>query len=73
MLLIALAFYEYFTTLSEEVRCIWKRKFSLGSVLFFVNRYVLLLNRLARLVQLVVWTGTEAMADTVRFLNPDTK
>ncbi|KAJ3557248.1 hypothetical protein NM688_g1569 [Phlebia brevispora] len=60
----ALAFYEYFVTFSEEIRCIWRRKLSLGSAIFFLNRYALLLNRMARMIQLVTWSE-QGVADEV--------
>ncbi len=51
----ALLFYDYFMTLGDEFRCVWKRKFSGVSVLFFVARYSTLLDRGVKMVQLVSW------------------
>ncbi|KAM5541388.1 hypothetical protein V8D89_004942 [Ganoderma adspersum] len=33
-------FYEYFITISEEVKYFWKRKLTGASILFFLNRYL---------------------------------
>ena len=60
----ALFVYEYCITFSEEVRCIWLRKLSGGSAIFFINRYAILFERAARMVQLVDWAHTpENQAD----------
>ena len=62
----ALFIYHYFLTFSEEVKYVWRRKISAVSVLFLVNRYVVFINRLVRLVQVVSWEDyTEAPADYV--------
>lgn len=63
---VALYLYEYFLTLSKEVQCVWRRKLSVASILFILNRYVVLCNRMIRLVQAVSWAGfTETEADRV--------
>jgi len=36
---VVISFYDITLTFSREVECIWKRKFSVGSLLFFVSRY----------------------------------
>ncbi|KAI0368193.1 hypothetical protein BV20DRAFT_980856 [Pilatotrama ljubarskyi] len=36
-----LIFYEYFITFGSEVRLIWRRKITGASVLFFLNRYIM--------------------------------
>lgn len=53
----ALYCYDYVLTFSQEVRCIWQRRFSGASLLFVLNRYAVLVNRLLRLIQLVSWSG----------------
>lgn len=59
--------YDFILTFPQEIKCIWSRRFSGASLLFAVNRYAVLVNRLVRLVQLVQWKGyTEAEADYVR-------
>ena len=59
--------YDYILTFSREVKCIWSRKVSAAVVLFFINRYVVLANRLIRLIQLYDWHGhREIQADQVR-------
>ncbi len=54
-------------TFSEEVRYIWRRRnFSGGSAIFLVNRYIVILNRIARMIQVVLWIQvTESTADEV--------
>ncbi|KAI0722672.1 hypothetical protein C8Q76DRAFT_782863 [Earliella scabrosa] len=42
MSIIALFAYEYLITLSREVDLFWKRKFTMASALFIVNRYLVL-------------------------------
>lgn len=64
----ALLCYEYCITFSIEVRSIWKRKLSTGSAIFFLNRYVALFGRLARITQLVQWRNVpDVRADQVTF------
>ena len=39
---IVLILYDYFITLGAEVELFWKKKISRASVLFFLNRYLVL-------------------------------
>ena len=64
--LVGLILYEYCLTFSEEVECIWRRPVSGGTVIFLLNRYVTLLYRTLRIIQLVQWTNvTEDEANKV--------
>lgn len=45
--------YEYAITFDEEVRCVWKRRISGASILFVLNRYVMLLASLASIVKFI--------------------
>jgi len=61
-----LLYYDYLLTLQDEIRCIWKRKFSFATVLFFVNRYVTLLYRTLMIVQMLPWANLpEDQADAI--------
>lgn len=61
-----LLYYDYLLTLPDEIRCIWKRKFSFATVLFFVNRYVTLLYRTLMIIQMLPWSSLpEDQADTL--------
>ena len=40
----ALVFYEYAITLGQEIDMFWKRKFTGATVLFMLNRYLLVLS-----------------------------
>jgi len=51
----ALLFYDYILTLRTEILCIWKRKCSFATLLFFVNRYGILLNRTILIMQIRPW------------------
>ena len=52
--------------LPEEVQYLSGRPLSGGVVLFLVNRYTTLVNRVARLIQFVNWSGfSEVEADKV--------
>lgn len=42
-ILSALILYHHFTTIPQEINTLWTRKRSLASLIFFVNRYALLL------------------------------
>lgn len=67
MKFLALFCYDYLLTFAQEVKCIWSRKLTGASLLYVLNRYAVLLNRLVRLIQLISWKGfTEAEADHVR-------
>lgn len=63
---IALLFYDYFLTLPDEVRCVWKGKFTGVTVLFMINRYATIVYRTLMVIQLMSWdTYPEETADTV--------
>lgn len=64
---LALFFYEYFLTLTREIQCVWLRPGSGAAYLFLLNRYIVMANRLLRLIQAVSWHGhTKVDADRVR-------
>lgn len=52
-----LFFYDYALTFPGEVNCIWQRRLSGITALFALTRYVVLLERVARLIQLKSWRG----------------
>lgn len=59
-------FYDFSITVNDEIRCIWKRKFSGATFLFLANRYVGLLYRLVTLFLLLSWsTKARGSADEV--------
>ncbi|KAI0323966.1 hypothetical protein GY45DRAFT_1263739, partial [Cubamyces sp. BRFM 1775] len=45
-----LIFYEYAITFSKEVRLIWRRRITAASVLFFLNRYVMIADNIVTLI-----------------------
>ncbi|GJE92143.1 hypothetical protein PsYK624_082960 [Phanerochaete sordida] len=49
----ALFFYDIFLTISDEISCVWKRKFSLTTYVYLINRYIMFVNLLTRLGGLV--------------------
>lgn len=53
----AILFYDYFLTLPQEVQCIWGRKLSAPTVLFYVNRYGTLISRVFLIGQAITWQG----------------
>lgn len=55
-------------TFADEVRCVWQRKFTGATVLFFINRYFTLLYRTLMVVQMLPWQtfASEAASDLVR-------
>jgi len=59
-----LLFYDYVVTFSREIRCIWGRKFTWATVLFVLNRYLTLLNRILMIVDMLPWQNfPQATAD----------
>jgi len=52
-----LLFYDYMLTFSRELRCIWGRKFSGATLLFFLNRYLTLIYRVLMVVDMLPWQG----------------
>ena len=42
----AITFYDYALTFLDEFRLVWKRKYSIVTIIFVLNRYLLLLNML---------------------------
>ncbi|KAI0765823.1 hypothetical protein BC629DRAFT_1596613 [Irpex lacteus] len=65
---IALSVYEYAITLPQERRLMWQRKLSLASVLFFVNRYAIILENALMLASMAIWAGPDtSLANRVVF------
>ncbi|KAH9939942.1 hypothetical protein B0H21DRAFT_755571 [Amylocystis lapponica] len=63
-----LLFYDYAVTFSREVKCIWGRKFTLATVLFLLNRYLTILNRILMVVDMLPWQSLpQATADKAAF------
>ena len=61
-----LFFFDYILTFHAEISCIWKRKLSAGTLIYFINRYGTMLYRTLMIVQLVSFeSATEAQADLV--------
>lgn len=53
---IALLYYDFMITISDEVEYIWKRKFTGATALFCINRYVtLLVQTLSVIASLLTW------------------
>lgn len=52
--------YDFMITFSNEVEFIWKRKFTLATVLFCVNRYATLFNQILLVVSLLPTSHTES-------------
>ena len=40
-LYIALVFYEYIITLGEEIEIVWKKRWNAATILFIINRYLM--------------------------------
>lgn len=53
--LAALVFYEYFITLSQEIKIIWQGPFNFSAALFVSNRYILVFNAVLSLVIDLTW------------------
>ena len=62
----ALLYYDYLLTIPAEIQCIWKRKLTLASILFLINRYATLVTRTLLIIQTVSWSHvTDDEADKV--------
>lgn len=48
--------YDHAITFGEEVNCVWKRRISGASILFFLNRYAMLVASLVGIVQILPWS-----------------
>ena len=59
----ALVFYEYVITLQEEVETIWRRRWNAATVLFMVNRYLMVVYNA---VGIVIPTTAEVRLDNLR-------
>ena len=60
-LLVALVFYDYVITLDHEINLFWKRKFTGATILFLLNRYLLVL------FYIIDIASTEHSSDIVRW------
>lgn len=47
----ALLFYDYFLTFDKEIQLFWNRKLTGPSVIFYLNRYSMLVNAIAVILQ----------------------
>lgn len=56
-----LTFYEYVLTISSEIQCIWRRRFSLVTVLFILNRYTLLIRQILMIIHILPWHRPDAI------------
>ncbi|CCM06021.1 uncharacterized protein FIBRA_08265 [Fibroporia radiculosa] len=50
-----LLLYDYILTFAQEIQCIWRRKFSGATVLFFLNRYLSIIYRILMLLVILPW------------------
>ena len=67
--MVVLMMYEYLVTFSTEVQLFWAGEVTGASVLFFVNRYIMLVYALLALLQLspVVNTASVSLSKFVLF------
>lgn len=52
---LVIVIYEYLVTLKEEITLFWMRKWTLATAIFFLNRYLVLLNNVMSIVGIVPW------------------
>ena len=62
---IALVIYEYLVTFTTEVQLFWVRELTGASILFFINRYLMLLYILAELWGYSPLTGTVSVSTSM--------
>lgn len=67
---IGLSIYDYFVTLEAEVERIWSRKLGGATALFFLNRYVPLLNR--AIAMAIIFTWNDKVSQWKLFVNSST-
>lgn len=60
--------YDCVLTFGDEVEHFWDRKFTQATLLYMINRYVMLVNRLIRLTDFVHW-GHHSQAEADRICN----
>ena len=66
----ALYLFDYLLTLPQEINNIWRCKTTTATVLFLLNRYLFMISRCFRLIQVVSWKGWLGhTADRVRTPN----
>ncbi|KAH9896095.1 hypothetical protein C8Q73DRAFT_745200 [Cubamyces lactineus] len=66
----ALIFYEYAITFNNEVRLIWRRRITAASVLYFLNRYIMILDNIVTLISFPAMCSALAWIDVVLNLLP---
>ena len=52
----ALIFCEQLVTLSDEIRFVWRRKLTMSSLVFLLNRYILLAYGIINVIGVIPWT-----------------
>ena len=60
----AIVFYEYAITVGQEIEHIWGRKLSWTTLLFFLNRYLLVTGQIVLLLVQFGWPGLTTKAST---------
>lgn len=63
--------YEHLVTLGTEIRLFWRRKITGASILFFVNRYMMLLHNLLSLRLYSPFTGNSV--SMIAFASPPSR
>ena len=61
----ALVIYEYLVTFTTEVQLFWMRELTGASILFFINRYLMLLYIMSQLWGYSPLTGTVSVSESM--------
>ncbi len=61
---LGLIWYDYVLTLDQEIQQMWRNQFSGIALLFYVNRYALLLDSIILVLMQFRWVG---LSDEVRY------
>ncbi|EIW55107.1 uncharacterized protein TRAVEDRAFT_131395, partial [Trametes versicolor FP-101664 SS1] len=64
-----LVFYDYALTFDQEVRNIWRIRFSSSALLFYVARYAALFTSIWIVLNGTVWSGQNNLVCSSFFLN----
>ena len=58
--------YDFISSFPEEIKCIWKRKFGLGTVLYFSIRYGAVLNMLLETAAIAIFPETVLVSHEIQ-------
>ena len=68
VLTLAMIFHEHMMTISQEVRYVWGQRLTGATMIFLLNRYMVLILGITIILQTVAWDTPLVSCNTLRFV-----